>query len=408
MKKKKVFIFTSGCERRLLDAERIKNYFEKNDWKVVRDPRKADIIFYNSCAVNKSVEDLSIDNIERFKKLKAQLIVAGCLPKINQQRLKKHFQGITFFPESLDKIGKTFPKHKIRFNQIPDANKFYEQGLYTEERVWSPNSHELLLNRLRKRHGKFIFNKLRQRICKNKNKEIFHLRISNGCLGSCSYCGIKKAVGKLRSKPLKKCLQEFNRGLKLGYKKYAIQADDVGAYGLDIGLTFPHLMNKILSKKENLEIYIPNLHPKWVVKYKKEMLGILLSSKIKKFECPIQSGSDRILKLMNRYPPPVLEIKKLLKEIKNKNPKIKIRTNIIVGFPSETKRDFQETLNFIKEIEFSELCLFKLLLVPGTLAEKMEPKVSEKEKEKRLRIIKDFAKSNRIRTIEEAEDTFDF
>jgi len=105
-KKKKVYIYTtSSCNRRLLDAQKIKDYCEQNGYEIILDPEKADFIVVNSCALNQATEDISVETIQQLKKLQGQLIVAGCLPKISALSLQKIFQGPILSPTNLNKIG---------------------------------------------------------------------------------------------------------------------------------------------------------------------------------------------------------------------------------------------------------------------------------------------------------------
>lgn len=403
MKNKKVFIFNTGCEKRFLDSERAKDYFKKNNWKIVKDPDKADLILYTTCAVNKNLEDVAVKNIIKFKKFKTKLIVSGCLPKINKDRLKKHFNGSTLSPDSLEEIDKLFPKNKVKFNQVPDANTFKMGKLSPEQNIWTDRKGKQLAKDFFKQGFDFFDEKL-----KGKKKEIFYLRIATGCFGNCSYCGIKKAVGRLKSKPLKECIREFDQGLKKGFKRFAIQAEDTGGYGLDTNTKFSDLLKEILKRKEDFQIYIGNLNPVWLWKFKDDLLEVFRSKKIVKVECPIQSGNDRILRLMNRYPPSSKELISIFQQLKKVNPSLKLKTDIIVGFPTEKEADFKKTLDFIKKIKFSDIVVFKFHGLPGTKAERLNKKLSINgklldEREKRIRQL---AKKRGIKIIKRMRDGF--
>jgi MiaB/RimO family radical SAM methylthiotransferase len=374
MRQKKVFIFTIGCEKRFIDAKRVMEYFKKNKWKIAKTPMRCDLIFFNTCAVNKHAEDACIKKIIKFKKLNADLIIAGCLPSINKERLKKYFNGLTLSPHSLDKIDKIFPNHQVKFSQIPDANEFY--GV------------DWLREGLLEKFKNFLI----------KNEKISYIRISNGCLGKCSYCGIRRAVGRLKSKPLRDCLKELDLGLKSGVRKFIIEGDDVGAYGLDIGLNFPYLMKRMISKEGKFKLYITNFNPKWLLIYEKDLLNIFRSSKIGKIELCMQSGSEKILRLMNRYVP-VRKVEEILKKIKAENPNLKLRIHIMVGFPKESEDDFTETLKFIEEVPLSELYVFKFHRVPNTIAAKLRPLVPEEIVQKRIKAIKNIAKAKNIKLV---------
>lgn len=219
--------------------------------------------------------------------------------------------------------------------------------------------------------------------------------ISRGCTKNCSYCAIKKAIGPLISKPLDQCVKEFKKGLSLGYKDFVITADDVGAYGLDINSSFPKLLGKITSVEGDYNIEIQGLHPVWIVKYIDELEGILKRRKIKIIICPIQSGSSRLLKLMHRYHN-TEKMKEVFLRIKKSFPDLSLETNYLVGFPTETDEDVEETLSFIKQVNFDACYVFPFSCKTGTMAEKIEPKIQKQEIFKRLEYVKEYFKNTDI------------
>ena len=221
----------------------------------------------------------------------------------------------------------------------------------------------------------------------------FLIRISWGCLGNCSYCKINKAIGTLKSKPIDECLKELKNGLDQGYKNFLRTADDAGAYGLDINSSFPKLLEKIVNFDDNFTIGIESLKPIWIVKYSEVLKKIFSTGKIEYIDCSVQSGSNRILKLMNRCQ----EIEKTMESIldfKKENQNLLLTTEVIIGFPSETEKDFQQTLSFIKKINFNTVFLFQFECKSGTVAEKIEPKVPDMEISRRMNQAKKFLKTN--------------
>jgi len=203
-------------------------------------------------------------------------------------------------------------------------------------------------------------------------------------------------VGKLKSKPIETCLTEFQDILESGCKKIMLVAENVGAYGLDINTTFPELLTQLLGIEGDYKIEIEELHPIWLIKYWDKLVPLLGLGKIKLIVCPIQSGSDRILKLMNRQHDK-LKMKNTLIKMKNIYPGLQLNTIIIIGFPSETEKDFQETLDIVKEIGFGLVVILgysknPYLIDPELIKREIPQKVIRAREKKAV----EFFKKNKI------------
>lgn len=196
---------------------RVANYFILNKNKIVTDSKKADIIILFTCGFTKIKENENIKAIEEFKKKNGELYILGCLSAIAPQSLKKIFNGKVLSSKNLDKIDKFFPEFKIKFNDVPDANNIYNS------------------------------------VNNNKEKQAI-LRIANGCLGHCTFCAIRFATGELRSKPLKNCVNEYKCLLEKGFKKFIINSEDCGFYGIDIGYTLSELLEHLSSINHDYKV----------------------------------------------------------------------------------------------------------------------------------------------------------
>jgi tRNA A37 methylthiotransferase MiaB len=164
----KVFICHKGCGLRALDGARLENYVRLNGGTVLEDPKNADIIIFVACAFTKSKEDESFDLIKELDQYRGKLVVVGCLSEICPTRFKKEFEGTALPSKDLDQIDDFFPSFKIKFKEVPDANVPLPLfGIYKRTDETMPPV----------------------------------IRIANGCLGRCTYCAVRFAVGKLRSKP---------------------------------------------------------------------------------------------------------------------------------------------------------------------------------------------------------------
>lgn len=422
---KKIFLIVFGCDRRKLDGQRLTNYFLENNHMMVDNPKGADYIILLACSFSDISAKEAFDTIRKYKKkYDAELIVGGCLPAIQPEKLSEIFDGRTITTKDLnnnpDKIDKLIKGNKIKFKDIPDTNVHFQNFCYGHKSI-DKDENESPLKKMKDtveslHSQKFsvmpsllvvinLFPKIRNYIFSRLigedsfvsnyllNKALYHLRITWGCTGNCSYCGIKKAVGTIQSKPLETCLNEFKKGLESGYKEFLINADDSGAYGSDINLTFTQLLDELTEIKGNYKITISGLNPVWVVKYIGELERIVKKGKIKEVIVTIQSGSNRILKLMNRYND-AEKITDAYKRLKQAYPGLKLFLQMIVGFPTETEEDFEKSISFMEKFDFNIVNIFPFSCLPDTEAEKIEPKIPKKIMFRRLKRLKKNLKRN--------------
>jgi tRNA A37 methylthiotransferase MiaB len=354
-----------------------------------------------TCGAFDHLADESLRMVKEFQKYDAELIVGGCLPKIETDKLGEVFQGRTINTKDLDKdpdkMDELFPEFIVKFRDIDDANVSYHN-------LNEGNMIGALKNYLGKIGwlDKFI-NTFQTEIFKTvygKNSFFYHIlldepmyrmRISWGCNSNCSYCGIKQAIGPHKSKPLERVIDEFKSGLKEGHKHFMMNADDIGAYGTDIGSSFSEVLDKMTKIPGDYFISIANLSPRWVIKYINHLEEIIKREKIIRIGVPVQSGSNRILKLMNRFNDKD-KIKDSLLRLKKVFPKLSLHTHIIVGFPTETEDDFLQTLDFIRDCQFSAGQLMPFSSKSGSEAAGIEPKIPMDVINKRLIYAKNFFK----------------
>ena len=294
------------------------------------------------------------------------MIVLGCLPAISPSKFKEKFKGKYIIPLHLDKIDMFFKDFKFKFSDLPDANKDF---LLSED-----DSQDGVKNCL--------------------------LRIGSGCIANCSYCAIPLATGKLKSKSLNVCLKEYSKLLEEGYNEFNICAENVGSYGIDIKSSLPLLLEKMEEMDKGKKVWwnIHEIHPKWVIKYKSSLVGWVKEGKIKCLGCTIQSGSDRILKLMNRYDKSENIVKTLL-ELKKINSELFLSTHVLIGFPTETEKDLEDTLDVIKKVGFDIIIVYVYTPREGTVAHNLKNQISDNVKKERLEKTLKFCKKNNINAI---------
>lgn len=396
---KKVFIHTICCLRRRIDAKKISRYFSKNDFELVNNPKEADYIILFTCGFHNETIDKCFNTIKKFKEYDAELIVAGCLPKIAKDKLESIFDGTIIPTDNLDKIDEKFRDNKIKFCEIKSVfspwNNFNisfisNLAIRLKEKILKKQKFIVKVYGYLKNN---ILSKLppidqiyAEKIFEEKYYNGCALLISRGCIHNCSYCVIKKGIGPLKSEPVNQCVEEFREGLDKGYDQFILEADDVGIYGLDMDSNIVKLLDEMTKIEGDYMIRLGVTHPKMIIKYVSELEEILKRKKIKSIVLSIQSASNRILELMHRsYTQD--EIKNLISRLKTAYPDLEVGAQFIVGFPSESSEEFNETYNLIKEMHFDYGGVFKYSDLEGTESSRMKPKVKEKEKRRRMMTV---------------------
>jgi MiaB-like tRNA modifying enzyme len=209
--------------------------------------------------------------------------------------------------------------------------------------------------------------------------------ICEGCLGSpCSYCKVKAARGHLRSYPKEEIIQQARRAIAHDHiPELWLTAQDTGCYGKDINSSLPELLKEMIAIPGIFRIRLGMLNPNHALEHLNELIEIFKSPKMFKFlHIPVQSGNNDILKSMKRKYT-AEEFKEVVKRFKASIPNITIATDIIAGFPGETEKQFQDSLDMIKEISPDVLNISKFWPRPGTKAAKMEDQVPGPEIKRR-------------------------
>ena len=376
---KTYFLASAGCPRRAVDSQKIADYLETNNLEYTQDFKHADLIIVSTCAALKSREDLSKTAVTWYQEQKrqdAKIVVAGCLGKINPE-VKKEFAEVAFIsPREIDTLDDLIAA-KVRFKDIPDPNQIGSFPLFPDKRERQAKG-----DRLNKRLD-----------LDYEKKDLFTLRVATGCLGNCSYCAVKFAVGELESKPIDAIVNEFKSGLDQGFEHFVLIAGDVGCYGVDIGTSAIELLSKLFAVEGAYKIIIKEFNAQWVVKYFQDLLKIFKENyeKIDYIVVPVQSASNRMLRLMKR-PYTIEKVKKYLNIIKAEVPGLQISTHIMVGFPGETEEDFKESVDFIKEYEFPFVDIYAYDDRPNTAASQMAGKVPQKTIAQRVDAVKKIQK----------------
>jgi MiaB-like tRNA modifying enzyme len=214
---------------------------------------------------------------------------------------------------------------------------------------------------------------------KSKNKFIAIIPISEGCIGNCSYCKTKQARGNLKSYHPEQILNKIQDSLNKGAKEIWLTSQDTSCYGFDINTNLAKLLKKIIQIPKQFKIRIGMGNPNSFLKIIDEYLNVFKedqknNKKIYKFfHIPVQSGSDKILKDMNRYYT-IKDFKRLIRKIKRKIKKPFIATDVIVGYPIESEKDFEKTLKLIKWLKPEMLNISRFWVRKGTKVDKLNYK----------------------------------
>jgi threonylcarbamoyladenosine tRNA methylthiotransferase CDKAL1 len=323
----KVYIRTFGCSANFHDSEIIAGLLKNSGYDVIDALKEADIIIINACTVKGETKVMK--EVRNSLESKKRVVVAGCFT----DRVKDIFPHLEF----------------IGTNDVAGIAEFLEKKK-TTTRI------------------KINLPKLR------KNPVISIVPISSGCVNKCSYCSVKLIKGELQSYPEEKIIEEVKQSVEDGCKEIWITSQDNSVYGLDIykKLSLPKLLEKIIDLEGDFFIRIGMMNPDRTMKIKEKLVELLKSNKVFKFiHIPVQSGSNRILKLMNRnYTKD--EFIELVEYFRKNVPKITISTDIIVGFPTETEEEFLESIELIKKIKPDVLNRSRFIKREGTAAEKLK------------------------------------
>ena len=352
----KVGFYSLGCKVNAYETEFLINEFKKKGYEIVPFTDNADIYIINTCSVTNSADQKSRKIIrEACKNRNAIVVVMGCYSQVKSD-IVKDIEGVSIIIGTKDKnrvveLVENYIKDKEQFINIYnlDNSEFEDMYLDTFE-----------------------------------NHTRAFVKIQDGCNNYCSYCIIPYTRGNVRSKKKEFVLDEVKALVKNGYKEVVLTGIHTGHYGQDLKeYDFSDLLIE-LEQLEGLErIRISSIE---IVELNEKFIEVLKKSKkiVNHIHIPLQSGCDKILKLMNRRYDMNFYINKI-NEIRSIRPDIAITTDVIVGFPDETEEDFKITRENIKKIKFAELHVFPYSKREGTKAATMPNQIDGNIKKQRVK-----------------------
>ncbi|MFH1478639.1 MAG: tRNA (N6-isopentenyl adenosine(37)-C2)-methylthiotransferase MiaB, partial [Candidatus Omnitrophota bacterium] len=393
---------TFGCQMNMHDSNRVEGLLLKKGYSIVEKPGDADILIFNTCSVRKNAEDRVfgvVGSLKRLKKKRKGLIfgIMGCMAEAKKEEIFERLEHVDFIcgPANLDMVPDIIERLRANPGRIVQIGGFKS-----------------------KRIPDFTLGN-----CAGHGIDTEYVKIIEGCSNFCSYCIVPYVRGPERSRPSKDIVKEVKRLLDKGVKKIMLLGQNVNSYGkgLKENIDFVRLLQKIdklifksypqcrgalrLPYYDNdndsdgdgndIGVNFATSHPKDAnTELFKAMAG--LKSIVKNLHLPLQSGSDKILKFMNRgysYKHYKSLIDSYRKIVKGGG----LTTDLIIGFPGETEKDFKDTLKAVKEIKFDAAYIFKYSPRSGTKAALLEDDVPQEEKERRHKILLETQKEISLR-----------
>ena len=354
-----------GCTKNLIDTEMAIGLFKNNNYQVVNNVEKAEIIVINTCGFIESAKEEAINTILEMAKYKEKgnckyLIVMGCLVQRYKKELEKALPEVDLLL-SIDEYTNFWQKIE---NLIKNQQQIFSQKMDYFNRVITTG------------------------------KTTTYLKIAEGCSNRCTYCAIPNIRGPYVSRPFEDIIDEAKKLAKEGYKEIIIIAQDTTKYGIDLygKPRFADVLSEISKIKEFKWIRFLYAYPESITD---ELIQVVKNNQniCRYFDIPIQHISNRILKRMNRKTTGK-DIEDLIDKIKKEMPDAILRTSLIVGFPGETEDDFNELEKFVLKAKFDKLGVFTYSKEEGTPAARLPEQIHYKTKQKRYNKIMEIAQKN--------------
>ena len=336
----KVYIETYGCSASFSDSEICAGQLSEAGYSIVDNPEDSDVNVIVTCTVKTATANRMSHRIKKLSETNSALVVAGCMPKTQSKEIKKLNPNASLMgPDSIDQITNIV-------NSTLNGTPLIELGKSTKPKVMLP--------------------KIRI------NPVIDIVEIGTGCLSSCTFCQVKIAKGTLVSYPPSTITEQIHESTNSGCKEIWLTSTDNGCYGMDMSMDLADLLESVVSVPNNFLIRVGMMNPMHTKKKYDKLFNIFKHDKIYKFlHIPVQSGNNRVLKSMLRGHSREDYIL-MCSSFRKKFPLSSIATDIIVGYPTETDEEFNDTVELIKSTQPDVVNLSKYGARPGTKAIEME------------------------------------
>ena len=344
----KIWVEAYGCSASFADSEMISGLIVNGGHTLAQDPAESDLNLIVTCSVKDATASKMIHRIKQSQS--KPLVVAGCLPKAERQTVEKFARNASMMgPNSIGKtlqvIETTLGGSKIVALEDTDLSK-----------VGLP--------------------KVRL------NPAVGIVEISSGCMSECTFCQTKLSKGDLKSYRLGDIVRQVKRELVDGCKEIWLSSTDNGCYGLDIGTDLPSLINQVGQIPEKFRVRVGMMNPMFMPRIRNNLLKSFENDKVFRFlHVPVQSGSNNVLNHMKRGHT-VETFKDVVRKFRTKFGPFTISTDIIIGYPTETQENFEETIKLLEETKPDIVNISRYSKRPGTVAAEM-PQIDVAEVKRR-------------------------
>jgi threonylcarbamoyladenosine tRNA methylthiotransferase CDKAL1 len=339
--RRRICLKTYGCAHNVADSERMAGLLTAAGYVLVDDESAAELLIVNSCTVKGPSEERFRLDLRRASLRGQPVVAAGCVPGSHQP------------DPSLQLISTIGTRDIARVVEVVERTLAGEKVNGEEVRCSSRRAAPMLQEPVRRR-----------------NRLIAIIPVGDGCLGNCSYCATVLARGRLESRRKEDILRAITCAVREGAKEVWLCGEDVGAYGKDRAETLPMLLSEIAQLPGDFMVRIGMMNPQYVREYLRELVEILRSHPLRFFRflhLPVQSGSDLVLRSMRRgYR--LADFEDAVRSLLQQLPDLTLATDIIVGFPTESEAEFQETLSLVSRERVPIMNISRFYSRPGTAA----------------------------------------
>lgn len=373
----RVSLVSLGCPRNLVDSEVMVGRFTDGPFEIQQEPAGADVVVVNTCAFIGPAREESIDTICEMLELKARgdvkgVVVAGCMVQRYGAELIKELPDVDAFLDLSD------------YTEAPDILR---KILARQQQADSPARAEAGAPFLSLGGEKTAAADLGRALLTLPHTA--YLRVSEGCDRQCSFCAIPGIRGKQRSKPLEMLLDECNQLVEAGVRELVLVGEETTAYGSDVGYEYGEGIAPLLEGMAGIRdlawVRLMYAHPG---SFRPSLLQQMRDNPkvVPYLDMPVQHGDDEVLKRMKRGTP-TDRMRRLIADLRREIPEITLRTTILVGFPGETDRRFENLLDFLAEARFERLGCFAYSREEGTASYELGSRVSARKAAERRREV---------------------
>jgi threonylcarbamoyladenosine tRNA methylthiotransferase CDKAL1 len=337
MNTKRIHIESFGCTTNLADGEVLAGCLDQAGFILTDSESEADVIVYNSCSVKGPTENRLMDRIRRVPVGK-KVIVAGCLPMTSYDRLQEsaRFDGVVGPAAGMDIV--------TVVNRVLSGEKVE------------------VLDRAPRSKPEYCLPRIRS------SSLVSLVPVNYGCLGSCAYCCVVFARGRLRSYTIEEIVRRVESDVSSGAQEVWLTSQDMACYGRDLGKPLPDLLEAVCGVNGDFRVRVGMMTPNLVLDLLPQLIDAFGNPKIFKFlHLPAQSGDDLVLKAMNRRYS-TADFKRIVREFRAAYPEVALATDVICGFPGESKEAFCNTLRLIDEVQPDIVNVSKFFARPRTVA----------------------------------------